>query len=280
MFLNQVNPILNSREWIHGFNLSDIAILTVTALRKRNMFYGESTHTRDTANFTHSYSKVSKDCSINPNRQGNHITAILGIVLPFQRGAAKDQFISWYTPFSITDMESGIPPHFLRSLFGTVTRGLLLAIIFPLVPVFLFGIPLSSSLALVASTLVIEYGAAAVGIGLGLPPMYILYVLICVASGVILTMFDIFDRVGEYSPRVSRFLEKVRRTGTSFNNPDKIRDFWPDPLCIHPRVLCLPCSITGAGVAPGSLDPLIMVGYISVSVLTLLTTIGIFRLVV
>ena len=97
---------------------------------------------------------------------------------------------------SITDMERVTPPCLLRNLLITVTRGLLLAIIFPLVPAVLSGISLSSSLALISSTFVIEYGAAALGISLGLPPIYILYVLVCVAAGVTLTMFDIFDRAG------------------------------------------------------------------------------------
>ena len=143
---------------------------------------------------------------------------------------------------------------FLRDLCPAITRGFLLAIVLPLIPVFLFGFPLSSGLALITGTFIIEYGAAALGIGLGLHPIYVLYVLVCVAFGVTLTMFDIFDILGENSTRVSRFLEKIRRKGTSFRNPDKIRDTWPDSLRYHVRILCLPGTIPDTRVATGSLD--------------------------
>ena len=177
-------------------------------------------------------------------------------------------------------MESSVPPRFLPGLCITVTRGLLLVVILPLVPVLLSGIPLSSSLALVASTLVIEYGAAAVGVGLGLPPVYIVYVLMCVASGVILTVFDIFDMLGEYSPRVAGFLKK---SGERAHR---------SPILTKYGILGLiPCVfILGFYVCPAvsmvlgwrrDLSILLtMVGYISATVLTLLATIGIIRLVV
>ncbi len=177
-------------------------------------------------------------------------------------------------------MESGVPPRFLPSLCITVTRGLLLVVILPLVPVFLSGISLSSSLALVASTLVIEYGAAAVGVGLDLPPVYILYVLMCVASGVILTAFDMFDMLSEYSPRVAGFLKKSEE-----------RAHRSAILTKYGILGLIPCVfILGFYVCPAvswvlgwrrDLSILLtMVGYISAIVLTLLATIGIIRLVV
>jgi uncharacterized membrane protein len=181
---------------------------------------------------------------------------------------------------SITDMESGTPPHFPRRLCGTITRGLLLAVIFPLVPVILFGIPLSSALALVASTFIIEYGAAVPGVALDLPPIYILYVLIWVASGVTLTLFDIFDMLGEYSPRVSRFLK---------NSEERAHR---SPILIKYGILGLiPCVfILGFYVCPAVSVVLgwrrdlsiflIMGGFIFASIVTLLAAIGIIGLVV
>jgi uncharacterized membrane protein len=177
-------------------------------------------------------------------------------------------------------MEIALPPHFLRSFCGTITRGLLLVVVFPLVPVFLSGIPVSSSLALVASTLVIEYGAAAVGIGLGLPPMYILYVLICVALGVILTMFDMFDRLGEYSPRVSGFLKKSEERAHRSAILNKYGIFGLIPCVFILGFYVCPAVSRVLGWRRDLSILLTMVGYISASVLTLLATIGIIRLVV
>jgi hypothetical protein len=168
---------------------------------------------------------------------------------------------------------------FLYVLCAAVTRGFILAIVLPLIPVFLLGFSLSSGLALITGTFIIEYGAAALGIGLGLPPIYVLYVLVCVASGVTLTLFDIFDRVGACSVRVSRFLKKSEE-----------RAHHSAILTKYGILGLIPCVITlGFYVCPAlswilgwrrDLSILlIMVGYISISIVTMLATIGIFRLV-
>jgi len=168
---------------------------------------------------------------------------------------------------------------FLRDLCPAITRGFLLAIVLPLIPVFLFGIPLSSGLALITGTFIIEYGAAALGIGLGLPPIYVLYVLVCVAFGVTLTMFDIFDILGNHSLIVSRFLKRSEE-----------RTHHSAILTKYGIIGLIPCVIIfGFYVCPAvsrmlgwRRDPsifLIMVGYISISIVTLLATIGILRLV-
>ena len=180
---------------------------------------------------------------------------------------------------SITDMERVTPPCLLRNLLITVTRGLLLAIIFPLVPAVLSGISLSSSLALISSTFVIEYGAAALGIGLGLPPIYILYVLVCVAAGVTLTMFDIFDRAGEYSPRVSRFLEKTEERAHRSTILTKYGIFGLIPCVFTFGFYVCPAVSRVMGWRRDLSILLIMGGYISISIVTLLATMGIFRLV-
>jgi len=177
-------------------------------------------------------------------------------------------------------MESGVSPRFLPGLCITITRGLLLAVILPLVPVFLFGISFPSCLALVASTLVIEYGAAAVGAGLGLPPVYILYVLTCVASGVILTVFDIFDMLGEYSSRVAGFLEKSEERANRSALLTKYGILGLIPCVFILGFYVCPAVSWVLGWRRDLSILLIMVGYISASVLTLLATIGIIRLIV
>ncbi len=70
-------------------------------------------------------------------------------------------------------MESGTIPHYLRDMIMTITRGIVFVLILPLAPAFLFNIPVPSTITLISGTLVIEYGAAALG-GAWPPPLYIL----------------------------------------------------------------------------------------------------------
>ena len=168
---------------------------------------------------------------------------------------------------------------FLRDLFPAITRGFLLAIILPLIPVFLFGFPLSSGLALITGTFIIEYGAAALGIGLGLHPVYVLYVLVCVAFGVTLTMFDIFDILGEHSPRVSGFLKKSEEKAHHSELLTKYGILGLIPCVIIFGFYVCPALSWVLGWRRDLSIFLIMVGYISISIVTMLATIGIFRLV-
>jgi hypothetical protein len=107
-------------------------------------------------------------------------------------------------------METWDRATFLRHIVSALGRGVLVAIIFPLLPVILFGIPLMPTLALIGSGLVIEYGAAPVGIALGLPPLFVLYALMCTETGIFLGLFDIFDTIGHTSEPVAGFLERSR----------------------------------------------------------------------
>jgi uncharacterized membrane protein len=168
---------------------------------------------------------------------------------------------------------------FLRDLCPAITRGFLLAIVLPLIPVFLFGFPLSSGLALISGTLIIEYGAAALGIGLGLHPIYILYVLACVAFGITLTMFDIFDILGENSTIVSRFLKKSEEKAHRSELLTKYGILGLVPCVIIFGFYVCPALSRILGWRRDLSIFLIMVGYIFISVVTLLATIGFFRLV-
>ncbi len=93
---------------------------------------------------------------------------------------------------------------------------LLIAIILPLIPAIVLGLPWGATLALMTSTFIVEYGAATIGVGLGLPPAFVLWVLVCIALGVILLIFDILDALAGHSARVSAFLaraeERTRRS--------------------------------------------------------------------
>lgn len=105
----------------------------------------------------------------------------------------------------------------LARLTGAISKGLMLVLIIPLAASLAFSLPATTTLALIGSTLVIEYGAAPVGVGLGLPPLFVFFVLTCVGLGVILALFDLFDSIGDHSERVRNFLEysKKRAEGSA-----------------------------------------------------------------
>jgi len=74
----------------------------------------------------------------------------------------------------------------------------------------LSGVPPLSLLALVSATLLIEYGAAAVGIGLGVSPEFLLLFITTFACAIILSLFAIFDALAATSARVCGFLERAQ----------------------------------------------------------------------
>jgi hypothetical protein len=112
----------------------------------------------------------------------------------------------------LTDMQSAsLITSFLTRLTGAVSKGIMLALVIPLATALLFAIPTMPALVLIGTTLIIEYGAAPIGVGLGLPPLFVFFVLTCVALGVILVLFDLFDSIGDHSERVHRFLEWSRK---------------------------------------------------------------------
>lgn len=108
-------------------------------------------------------------------------------------------------------MKSATITSFLTRLTGAISKGVMLALVIPLATALFFVIPTMPTLVLIGTTLLIEYGAAPVGVGLGLPPLFVFFVLACVALGVILVLFDIFDSIGDHSERVRTFLERSRK---------------------------------------------------------------------
>jgi uncharacterized membrane protein len=175
-------------------------------------------------------------------------------------------------------METGTIPHYLLRLCWAITKALVLVVVVPLTTAFLFTISIPSTLALITSTLVIEYGAAPVGIGFGLHPIFVLYVLVCVALGVTLALFDVFDIMGERSERVSRFLKKSseRAKRSSFLTRYGIYGLVPCVITLGFYV-CPPVSWVLGWPRDRSIL-LIMAGYITISLVTMLAALGIFRI--
>jgi uncharacterized membrane protein len=85
---------------------------------------------------------------------------------------------------------------FLRHIAAALVQGVFIALVLPLLSMILFGYPPMPTLALIGSGLVVEYGAAPLGIALGLSPLFVFWVLMCTEIGIFLGLFDIFDAVG------------------------------------------------------------------------------------
>jgi uncharacterized membrane protein len=176
-------------------------------------------------------------------------------------------------------MEAGTIPDYLVPLLGAIIKAIVLVVVIPLTIAFLFTIPIPSTLALITSTLIIEYGAAPIGLGLGLPPVFVLCVLVCVALGVTLGLFDVFDIMGEHSERVSQFLKKSseRAKQSSFLTKYGIYGLVPCVVTLGFYV-CPPVSWVLGWRRDRSIF-LIMAGYITISIVTILATMGLFSLV-
>ena len=99
---------------------------------------------------------------------------------------------------------------FLQHIMAALARDVLIAIILPLLPAILLVYPLIPTLAVIGSGFLLEYGAAPVGIALGLPPLFVFWILMCTEIGIFLGLFDIFDSIGHTWSPVADFLEKIR----------------------------------------------------------------------
>jgi hypothetical protein len=101
-------------------------------------------------------------------------------------------------------------------LFRDCVIALFIGGIAPFIAGFFFTVPPGSVLALMSATLILEYGAVFVGTALGMDGAITFIVISLVATGMIFLQFSLFDHAGKSSPRVARFLERVRgKYGTS-----------------------------------------------------------------
>ena len=173
---------------------------------------------------------------------------------------------------------NAVPPN-IRTLIAAIMKCVTLILIVPCTTAFLFSQSVPATLALVTSTLIIEYGAAPIGIGLGLHPAFVLLVLTCVALGITLCMFDIFDALGRHSERVARFLaraeEKVQQS--TLISKYGIYGLVPCVLTLG-FYACPPVSWALAWRRDQSFL-LIMGGFIAISAILILLTLGLSSLI-
>jgi hypothetical protein len=100
---------------------------------------------------------------------------------------------------------------FLRHIAAALARGVSVALVLPLLSVLLLKEPLMPTLALIGSGFVIEFGAAPVGIALGLSPLFVFWVLMCTEIGIFIGLFDIFDAVGHTWHPAADFLVRTKQ---------------------------------------------------------------------
>jgi len=168
--------------------------------------------------------------------------------------------------------------HYLEHVAGAVLKLVLIGIALPLLPLIVLDIPLPAALALMGSTFVIEYGAAPVGIGLGLPPAYVLFMLTCIALGVTLFLFDIIDTLGEHSERVKTFLDRSAKLGRKSTMLSKYGIYGLVPCVMTLGFYACPPVASVFGWKRDLSLLMIMAGYTGISISTVLLTLGIFDL--
>ena len=125
--------------------------------------------------------------------------------------SAKDTCLCRAGKYSLTNMGLNDRYTFLRHMLAALGKGILVAVALPLLATLLLDIPAGPVLALIGSGFIIEYGAAPVGLTLGLSPGIVFFVLLCTATGIFLCLYEICESIGRTSEPVKRFLEKSRR---------------------------------------------------------------------
>jgi hypothetical protein len=176
-------------------------------------------------------------------------------------------------------MDSNTIPPYIRPLTGAIAKGVTLVLIIPCAAAFLLSQSVPATLALITSTLIIEYGAAPIGIGLGLHPAFVLLTLTSVALGITLFLFDLFDTLGRHSGRVAQFLsrseEKVHQS--ALISKYGIYGLVPCVLTLGFYV-CPPFAWALAWRRDRSIL-LIMGGFTGISVILILLTLGLFSII-
>jgi len=176
-------------------------------------------------------------------------------------------------------MASDAIPRYIRPVIGAIAKCVGFVLLLPCAAAFLFSQSIPATLAVITSTLIIEYGAAPIGIGLGLHPVFVLMVLTSVALGITLCMFDIFDTVGRHSERVARFLARSEEKAKQYTYLSRYGIYGLVPCVLTLGLyVCPPLSWALAWHRNRSIL-LIMGGFIGISVILILITLGLFSII-
>ena len=176
-------------------------------------------------------------------------------------------------------MHCGPPPPYLRNLAVAIIKGIVLVVVLPFAAALLFAQPLPSTAALITSTLVIEYAAAPIGIGLGLHPVFVLFVLTCVALGITLFLFDLFDTLGRHSERVARFLSRSEEKAKKSTLLSRYGIYGLVPCVLTLGFYVCPTVSWVLAWRRDYAIILIMGGFIAISGILILGTLGLFSVI-
>jgi hypothetical protein len=166
----------------------------------------------------------------------------------------------------------------LRLVSGALGVCVLLALVLPIVSAYLLGLSLVSVSALITSAFLIEYGAVPIGIGLGLPALYVLGAVISIEAGIFLGMYGIIDTIGQTSERVAGFLEKTKTIAGRSRMFSRygILGLFPCEILIGVYI-CVPVSRL-FGWQKGRSFMITMAGYCVAATITTLATLGLIRI--
>lgn len=152
------------------------------------------------------------------------------------------------------------------------------ALVLPLLAAFLLGLPAAPVYGLIAGAFLIEYGAIPLGIGLGLPALYVFCAATAIEAGIFLGLFYALDALGHTSQRVAGVLAKIHAVATRSKMFDRygILGLFPCEILIGVYI-CAPVSWL-LGWDRYRSFALTMAGYLVAAAVTTLATLGVLRL--
>ena len=153
----------------------------------------------------------------------------------------------------------------------------LLALVLPLAAAYLLHLSPAPVIALITSAFLIEYGSIPIGIGLGLPSLYVLCAATVIEAGIFLGIYGILDTAGQTSKHVAWFLEKTKNLAERSKMFDRygILGLFPCEILIG-VYLCAPASRL-FGWQLERAFAVTMAGYCVAAVATMLATLGLIR---
>ena len=166
----------------------------------------------------------------------------------------------------------------ISRLGRTLILWIILAFAIPISLSVMLNISILKTLSLITSTFALEYLAVPVGIGLGLDPVFVLIVVTSVALSVVLLMFKIFDTLGNKSLIISKFLSKSHEKANKSKIIQKYGIYGLVPSVSFLGFYVCPAIAWVLGWRRDYAVILIIVGFVSVSIITLLSSIGILEL--
>jgi uncharacterized membrane protein len=153
----------------------------------------------------------------------------------------------------------------------------LLALVLPLAAAYLLRLSPGPVIALITSAFLIEYGSIPVGIGLGLPSLYVLCAATVIEAGIFLGIYGILDTAGQTSKHVAWFLLKTKSLAERSKMFDRygILGLFPCEILIG-VYLCAPASRL-FGWQRERAFAVTMAGYCVAAVATMLATLGLIQ---